>query len=93
MCYLEGGNSGNMEKSVYYSCESWIVAACHLPGRNTLGQLSLHYDNSFVPLFQFPERNMLLAILCWDVMRHTVSPTQSKNWHGKEYSKTSFLME
>ena len=61
MGYLESGIPGNMEKSVYYSCESWIVAACHLPGRNTLGHLSLNYDNSFGPLFQFPERNMLLA--------------------------------
>ena len=67
MCYLEGGNKGIMVKSVY-SCESWIVAACHLPGRNTLGQLSLHYDNSFGPLFEFSEMNILLATSYWEVI-------------------------
>ena len=88
-----------MEKSVYYSCESWIVAACHLPGRNTLGQLSLHYDNSFVPLFQFPERNMLLATSYREVITQS-SFTELGCWEQvwqstlPEYSPlNSLLME
>ena len=35
MCYLEGGNKGIMEKSVYSSCESWIVAASNQPQKHT----------------------------------------------------------
>ena len=57
-----------METLVCYSCESWIISACHLPGRNTMGHLSLHYDNSFGPLFQFPKRNMLLATFYREVI-------------------------
>ena len=39
MCYLEGANPDKMEKSVYLSCESWIVAASNQPGINALAHL------------------------------------------------------
>ena len=34
-CYLEAGNAGNMAKSVYPPCESWIVAASNQSGKHT----------------------------------------------------------
>ena len=62
ICYLEGRNAGNIEKSVYFSCKSWILASFKQPERNTLGHLHIHYDNSFCPLFELPERYMLHAL-------------------------------
>ena len=68
ICYLEGRNAGNIEKSVYFSCKSWILASFKQPERNTLGHLHIHYDNSFCPLFELPERYMLHAISYWEVI-------------------------
>ena len=65
MFCLEGGNPG---KSVYSSCESGVVATCEQPGRNTLSHLTVHYENSFSPLFELPKRNMLLATSYWQVI-------------------------
>ena len=105
-CFLDVSlwNSDNAEKLVFMNLKNgawwqknyfplWKQNSCSLkPSRKKHSFISPHY-NSCDLIFEYSERNMLLAILCWDVMRHTVSPTQSKNWHGKEYSKTSFLME
>ena len=55
-----------MPKSVYTSCETWIVAS-NQQGRNALSHLSEHYD-SFVPLFESSERNMQLATSYWEVI-------------------------
>ena len=68
MCYLEGRNEGNIEKSIYFSCKSWILASFKQPERNTLGHLPVHYDNSFGPLFELPERNMLLTMSSGEVI-------------------------
>ena len=68
MCYLEGRNEGNIGKSVYFSYKSWILASFKQPERNTLGHLHVHYDNNFGPLFELPERNMLLATSYWEVI-------------------------
>ena len=68
MCYLEGANPDKMEKSVYLSCESWIVAASNQPGINALAHLSGRYDNSFRPFFESSERNVQLATSYWEVI-------------------------
>ena len=68
ICYLEGRNTGNLEKSVYFSCKSWILVSFKRPKRNILGHLHVHYDNSFGPLFELPKRNMLLATSYWEVI-------------------------
>ena len=57
-----------MEKSVYSSHVSRVVVACKQQGRNTLGHLPVHYDNSFGPLFELPERNMLLTMSSGEVI-------------------------
>ena len=57
-----------MPKSVYTSCESWIIVASNQQGRNALSYLSGHYDNSFVPLFESSERNVQLATSYWEVI-------------------------
>ena len=41
MRYLEATNPDNMTKSVYSSCESWIVAASNQIGRNALAHLGI----------------------------------------------------
>lgn len=90
LCYLEAENPGNMEKSVYSSRVSRVVVACKQQERNTLGHLPVHYDNSFGPLFELPERNMLLTMSsgevitqsyftelgCWQHVWQSTLPTQ-----------------
>ena len=68
MCYLEAANLDKMEKSVYLSCESWIVAASNQPEINALAHLSGRYDNRFGPLFESSERNVQLATSYWEVI-------------------------
>lgn len=64
MCYLEGGNKGSIMAKSVYSCESWIVAASNQPQTHWVIFL---YDNSFGPLFEFSEMNILLATY-WEVI-------------------------
>lgn len=58
-------NPADMEKSVYFSCESRIAVASNQPGKSSTHwrHVSVHYDNSFGQLFQFAEGIMLLATL------------------------------
>ena len=65
---LQAGNLGYMAKSVYFYCESWIVAACNQPWRNALAHLPGHYDNSFGKFFESSKRNLRLATSYWEVV-------------------------
>ena len=68
MRYLEATNPGNMAKSVYSSCESWIVAVSNQIGRNALAHLSGHYDHSIGSLLDSSESNIQLATSYWEAI-------------------------
>ena len=68
MRYLEATNPGNMAKSVYSSCESWIVAVSNQIGRNALTHLSGHYDHSIGSLLDSSESNIQLATSYWEAI-------------------------
>ena len=57
-----------MTEALFSSCESCIVAALNLPEKNTQIHFSLYYNNNFGLLFEWSERNRLLAICCWKVI-------------------------
>ena len=48
-------------------CVIWRAEASNLP-ENTLVHFSLHYNNSFGQVFEFPERNTLLGTYRWQAI-------------------------
>ena len=56
----EPRNWGLMSKAVFLHCETWIVGFSNLPEKH-FGHFSLHNGKNFGQVFEFYERNNLLA--------------------------------